>query len=104
MGLRERQHEKVDRRAEQFLRDKLHSGEVIEGVTPARSARFGLELLVGVLACFATTYCYLVLTNLRRVGDGQTIRFRAQRSTWRATERVTEVARVVREARGGLPG
>jgi hypothetical protein len=150
MGLRERQHQKIDRRAEDFLRDKLHPGEAVVGVTGGQGRPrgwLGIELLAGTLAGFlATKYYYLVLTNqrvfmlrlkrstgrtaeivwaephtglvvdrfkrgrmwmllcLRRVGDGQTIRFRAQRTAWGATDRVTEVAGVLRAARGGLPG
>ncbi len=129
MGLRERQHEKIDRRAADFLRDKLHHGEEIRGVTFGQVRPRGwlaLEELFGVFAYFAIRYYYLeivwaephsslavdrfkrgrlwMLLYLRRVGDGQTIRFRAQRTAWGATDRVTEVARVLREARGGLPG
>jgi hypothetical protein len=106
----------------------------------------GLELLIGWLAWFATTYYDLVLTDqrlimvrllkrsarprdvvwaephsaiavdgfkrgrlwmllyVRRVDDGKVIRFRAQRSAWGATARVTEAAEVLRQARAGLPG
>jgi hypothetical protein len=45
-----------------------------------------------------------MLLYLRRVDDGQTIRFRAQRSAAGATARVTEAAEVLRQARAGLPG
>lgn len=45
-----------------------------------------------------------MLLYLRRIDDGQTIRFRAQRSAWEATARVTEAAEVLRQARAGLPG
>jgi hypothetical protein len=149
MGLRERQHQKVDQRAADFLRDRLQSGETIVGVTFGQARPrgwLGLEFLIGVFAMiFATTPYYLVMTNqrlfmlrltrasgrpneivwaephtavavdrfkrgrmwmllyLRRVSDGRIIRFRAQRSAWGATGRVTEVARVLGEARGGLP-
>src|SRR5438477_5989136 len=51
MGFRECQHERIDRRAEQFLRDKLHPEEVIEAVTTGQvrpRGWFGLELLFGV--------------------------------------------------------
>jgi hypothetical protein len=148
MGRRERQHQKVEQRAADFLRDRLHSGETIVGVTVGQGrprGLFGLELLVGVFAMLSIKYYYVVLTNqrvlmlrlqrssgrpdevvwaephtgmvvdrfkrgrmwmllyLRRVSDGQVIRFRTQRLVWGATDRVTEVARVLREARRGLP-
>src|SRR5439155_8215140 len=83
MGLRERQHEKVDRRAEDFLRDKLHPGEAIRGVTFGQARPrgwLGLEFLFGVFAYFATTYCYLVLTNQRL------LMVRLRRSTGKPTE------------------
>ena len=150
MGLRERQQEKAEQRAAEFLRDQLQPGESIAGVTFGQGrARWwmGLEALFGVFALvFATKYYYLVLTDqrlfmvrlnrgtaqptevvwaepltgiaverfkrgvmwmllyLRRVGDGQVIRFRASRSAWGATERVTEAAGVLKRAREGLPG
>jgi hypothetical protein len=45
-----------------------------------------------------------MLLYLRRVSDGQAIRFRAQRSAWGTTERVTQAANVLQHARDGLPG
>jgi hypothetical protein len=45
----------------------------------------------------------LMALNLRRVGDGQVMRFRGQRSAPGATARVTAVADAVRAARAGLP-
>lgn len=45
-----------------------------------------------------------MLLYLRRVSDGRVIRFRAQRSAWGATDRVTEAASVLKRAREGLPG
>jgi hypothetical protein len=69
MGLRERQHRKVAERASGFLRDRLHPGETIAGVTFGQSRPrgwFGLEMVIGVFALvFATTPYYLVLTNQR---------------------------------------
>src|SRR5258706_14962501 len=68
MGLRERQHEKIDRRAADFLRDKLHHGEEIRGVTFGQVRPRGwlaLEELFGVFAYFAIRYYYLVMTNQR---------------------------------------
>ena len=44
-----------------------------------------------------------MLLYLRRISDDGTIRFRAQRTAWGATDRITEVARVLGEAREGLP-
>jgi hypothetical protein len=149
MGRRERQHQKVEERAAEFLRGRLHPGETIVGASGGQvqpRALLGLEFMIGVLAMWSIHYYYLVLTNqrvlmvrlkrssgrpaevvwaephtgivvdrfkrgrmwmllyLRRVSDGRVIRFRAQRTAWGATDRVTEVARVLREARGGLPG
>jgi hypothetical protein len=45
-----------------------------------------------------------MLLYLRRVGDGQVIRFRTSRSAWGATERLTEAADVLKRVREGLPG
>ena len=149
MGFRERQHQKVDQRAAEYLRGQLQSGEAIVGVTFGQARPrgwLGLEMLVGGFALFATTYYYLVMTDqrvfmirlrrttgrpieavwrephtgvavdrfkhgrmwmllyLRRVSDGQIIRFRAQRTAWGATARVTEAAQILQQARAGLPG
>ena len=51
---------------------------------------------------FRRGYLMMVL-NLRRVSDGQVVRFRGQRSASGATARVTAVADAVRAARAGLP-
>ena len=84
MGLRERQHRKVDERAAGFFRDRLHPGETITGVTFGQSRPrgwFGLELLIGAFALvFATTPYYLVLTNQRL------FMLRLKRSSGRPTE------------------
>ena len=105
MGLRERQHEKVDRRTEQFLRDELHPEEVIEAVTTGQvrpRGWFGLELLFGVRRSVhaRTDGCCSTC--------GGSVAVRRSGFVLSAAPGVpptgTEVARVVREARGGLPG
>jgi hypothetical protein len=45
-----------------------------------------------------------MLLYVRRISDGQVIRFRAQRSSPGATDRVSEAAEALRQARAGLPG
>jgi hypothetical protein len=45
-----------------------------------------------------------MLLYVRRVSDGQVIRYRAQRTGPGATANVAEAARLLREARAGLPG
>jgi hypothetical protein len=45
-----------------------------------------------------------MLLYMRRIADGQVIRFRAQRSSPGAAQRVSEAAEALRQARAGLPG
>jgi hypothetical protein len=44
-----------------------------------------------------------MLLYMRRISDGRVIRFRAQRSSPGATDRVREAAEALRQARAGLP-
>jgi hypothetical protein len=44
-----------------------------------------------------------MLLYMRRISDGNVIRFRVQRSSPGATDRVTEAAEALRQARAGLP-
>jgi hypothetical protein len=69
MGFRQQQHDKVHRRAAEYLQSRLVPGEQIRGVTFGQARPrgwLGLEFVVGALVVlFATTYYYMVLTDQR---------------------------------------